>query len=79
MNKLIEELAKQAGFLAVGDEDDPVLIIGFEHDGIVSLELTKFAELIILECTEMFEGLYTDTCPSQRIDTKIKQHFGVKE
>jgi hypothetical protein len=37
-----------------------------------------FAELIILECAEMFEGVYTDTHPSERIDTRIKKDFGVE-
>jgi hypothetical protein len=43
------------------------------------LDAEKFAELIILECAEMFEGVYTDEHPSERIDTRIKQHFGVEE
>ena len=38
----------------------------------------RFAELIVLECAEMFEGVYTDEHPGRRIDTRIKQHFGVK-
>jgi hypothetical protein len=43
----------------------------------------KFSELnkiflIVLECAEMFEGVYTDQHPSERIDTRIKQHFGVE-
>lgn len=37
----------------------------------------KFAELIIEECAEIFEGLYTDQQRPERIDTRIKRHFGV--
>jgi len=39
----------------------------------------KFAELIVLECAGIFKGVYTDQYRSERIDTRIKQHFGVEE
>jgi hypothetical protein len=42
-----------------------------------STGLEKFAELIIEECAEIFEGLYTDQQRPERIDTRIKRHFGV--
>jgi hypothetical protein len=78
MNKRIEELAQQAGFLAVGDEDDPVLCIdpGF-HDGIVSLELTKFAELIVYDF--LSELTNDDALGEARIATikRLAQKWGV--
>jgi hypothetical protein len=42
-------------------------------------ELKKFAELIINECASIYEGVYTDQQRPERIDTRIKQHFGVEE
>ena len=39
----------------------------------------KFAELIINECASIYEGVYTDQQRPERIDTRIKQHFGVEE
>lgn len=39
----------------------------------------KFAELIVRECASIFEGVYTDQQRPERIDTRIKQHFGVEE
>ena len=38
----------------------------------------KFAELIVRECAGMFEGVYTDQTWPERIDKRIKQHFGVE-
>ena len=40
----------------------------------------KFAELIVQECAEIFEGVcvYTDQQRPERIDTIIKEHFGVE-
>lgn len=70
MNKLIEELAKQAGWGKGETYDDCMQCSPFDPE--------IFAELIILECAEMFEGVYTDEHPGRRIDTRIKQHFGVK-
>ncbi len=64
MNKRIQELAEQAELTAT-------LLFNKE-------KLERFAELIVLECAEMFEGVYTDQHPSKRIDTRIKQHFGVE-
>ena len=38
----------------------------------------KFAELIVQECASIFEGVYTDQQRPERIDTRIKEHFGVE-
>lgn len=35
----------------------------------------KFAELIVRECCDLIDDVYTD----QRIDRRIKKHFGVEE
>ena len=48
------------------------------YSGNLSVWTEKFAELIIKECAEIFEGLYTDQQRPERIDTRIKRHFGVK-
>jgi hypothetical protein len=65
MNKRIQELAHEAGLPTYNPEGIPT-------------KLEKFAELIVLECAEMFEGVYTDQHRQQRIDTRIKEHFGVE-
>lgn len=39
----------------------------------------KFAELIVKECAGIFEGVYTDQQRPERIDMRIKRHFGVEE
>jgi hypothetical protein len=39
----------------------------------------KFAELIVRECADIFDGVYTDQRRPERIDKRIKQHFGVGE
>jgi len=73
MNKLIEELAQQAGF------NEYMLENLWAHEQPEFYKLVEhFAELIVLECAEMFEGVYTDTHPSERIDTRIKKDFGVE-
>ena len=41
-------------------------------------DLEKFAELIVEECASVFEGVYTDQQRPERIDTRIKKHFGVE-
>jgi hypothetical protein len=42
-------------------------------------QMREFAELIVRECASIYEGVYTDQQRPERIDTRIKQHFGVKE
>jgi hypothetical protein len=85
MNKRIQEMAEQAGFLATGDFDDPVLIIN-DPDRIVSLELTKFAELIVRECSRVIvNGGYRNPAFGEKhpltppeIAKMIEEHFGVE-
>ena len=43
-----------------------------------TLDEYKFAELIVRECASIFEGVYTDQQRPERIDTRIKEHFGVE-
>jgi hypothetical protein len=66
MNEQIRELADKARFVKTSDypSQDEV----FE----------KFAELIIRECAGIFEGVYTDQHRPERIDKRIKEHFGVE-
>lgn len=68
MNERIRELMTQA--TRIEDPDGLFLREVFDRE--------KFAELIIKECAEIFEGLYTDQQRPERIDTRIKRHFGVK-
>jgi hypothetical protein len=42
-------------------------------------QMKDFAKLIINECASIYEGVYTDQQRPERIDTRIKQHFGVEE
>jgi len=65
MGKRFKELAEQAGLY------DFV----FEAMG-VDEELTKFAELIVLECAVIVGSMEE---PHQDIAELIKQHFGVEE
>ena len=41
-------------------------------------QMKDFAELIVRECASIYEGVYTDQQRPERIDTRIKQHFGLK-
>ena len=66
MKERIRELAEQAG-LEFGS---------YDRYGLFDEE--KFAELIVRECAEMFEGVYTDQQRAERIDKRIKEHFGVE-
>jgi hypothetical protein len=72
MNKRIQEMAEEAAEYA----DYYAMLSDLTEKEIFT---EKFAELIVLECAELFEGVYTDSDPGQRIDTRIKQHFGVSE
>lgn len=72
MNKrIIKELAKQAGHISL----EPRTFA----DDLNEIFLQKFAKLIIDECCDLFEGVYTDQQRPERIDRRIKQHFGVEE
>jgi predicted metallo-beta-lactamase superfamily hydrolase len=65
MNKRIKEFAEQAGLPTALDYHQK--------------RYEKFAELIVRECASIYEGVYTDQQRPERIDTRIKQHFGVEE
>jgi len=41
-------------------------------------QMKDFAELIVRECASIYEGVYTDQQRPERIDTRIKEHFGLK-
>ena len=47
-------------------------------DKLLPAQLNRFAELIVRECASVFEGVYTDQQRPERIDTRIKKHFGVE-
>ena len=66
MNERIKQLANEAGLLVYNPNGVPT-------------KLEKFAKLIIDECCDLFEGVYTDQQRPERIDRRIKQHFGVEE
>ena len=53
--------------------------IGYNNQSCDPEVLEKFAELIVRECAGIFEGVYTDQHRPERIDKRIKQHFGVEE
>jgi hypothetical protein len=65
MNERIKELAIQSGLPTALDYHQK--------------RYEKFAELIVRECASIYEGVYTDQQRPERIDTRIKQHFGVEE
>lgn len=73
MNELIRELITQArGHWNHGDFNMPKSVEFQEED------IEKFVELIVRECADIFEGVYTDQQRPERIDTRIKQHFEVE-
>ncbi len=72
MNERIRELAIDCATQLDWDLPSDPTNYTFSSTG-----LEKFAELIIEECAEIFEGLYTDQQRPERIDTRIKRHFGV--
>jgi hypothetical protein len=70
MNSRIKQLAEQATTYI-----DPTA-----NDGVCwDFDKEKFAQLIVRECAGIFEGVYTDQQRPERIDTRIKEHFGVEE
>ena len=71
MNNRIRELAEQAGFNAFTTFIIP------NHQGHISTELEKFAELIVRECYAwaQLNGGLGGECDY----TELKQHFGIKE
>jgi hypothetical protein len=84
MNERIKELYEQA------HERKPVMVVdpqtgnpiqaGWTNKPMYGNEFNpeKFAELIVRECAGIFEGVYTDQHRPERIDKRIKEHFGVE-
>ena len=67
MNRVIKELAEQAGFQYIKDS-------GIGWAGNYNASLPKFAELIVQECmSNLYLHGYDDAM------AQIKEHFGVKE
>jgi hypothetical protein len=72
MNERINELFGQAL-----DESVPETWTTLSPTQLLRLK-EKFAELIVRECANIFEGVYTDQQRPERIDKRIKEHFGVE-
>ena len=71
MNDRIKELAEQAEKYADDNfRGEPTWSEAFE---------SKFAELIIQECANLFPLTFTDEQYQRRIDKTIRKHFGVEE
>jgi hypothetical protein len=70
MNEQFEHLIYLSGLTAQGCWD--------ELDEYTQQGIEKFAELIVRECAGIFEGVYTDQHRPERIDKRIKEHFGVE-
>ena len=66
MNERIQELLIEAGIYEC-DHFEP-------HP-----TFEKFAELIVLECAGLVQGVPTDSMGYHTADQKIKEHFGVEE
>jgi len=71
MNERVEQFARECGAWNQVYGNRNFMID--EH-----FDLKKFARLIVQECAGIFEGVYTDQQRPERIDTRIKKHFGVK-
>jgi len=57
--------------------DDDAVTPPFQNGFVVLTEeeMEHFAESIVSECCDLIDDVYTD----QRIDRRIKRHFGVEE
>ena len=60
--------------------DDDAVTPPFQNGFVVLTEeeMEHFADSIVSECCDLFEGVYTDQQRPERIDRRIKQHFGVE-
>ena len=67
----LKELAEQAGFNAF------TTLIMPKHQGHISTELEKFAELIVKECIDNIEVWELDS--RNHISYMLARHFGVEE
>lgn len=75
MNERIIKLGLDADVLNYIDLETPRRYFINGHADLEEVE--KFAELIVRECADIFEGVYTDQQRPERIDTRIKEHFGI--
>jgi len=73
MNKRIQALAKEAGFIDRGSNHTAYM--NFDHE--------KFAELIVRECMEVAHPRLTDVgewaAGMRLVQKRLEQHFGVEE
>ena len=78
MNERIRLLAEQAkkyaldAMIKITDKEQALKVYSESYD-------TKFAELIVRECADLFHLTFTDEQYQRRIDNTIKKHFGVEE
>ncbi len=77
MNERIIKIGVESSMLNYIDNQTPrqYFLSGFANEE----DLELFAELIVKECASIFEGVYTDQQRPERIDTRIKEHFGIEE
>ncbi len=75
MNERIIKIGVESSMLNYIDNQTPrhYFLSGFANEE----DLELFAELIVKECASIFEGVYTDQQRPERIDTRIKEHFGI--
>ena len=71
MNERVQELSEQAEKYADDNfRGEPTWSEAFE---------SKFAELIIRECADLFKLTFTDEQYQRRIDKTIYKHFGLDQ
>ena len=69
MNNRIKELAKQAGYRDI-----------FDNDTKARARLEKYTELIVRECANLFEIEYgTSEVSGNEVARVLQRHFGVEE
>ena len=69
MNERIKELAKQAGYRDI-----------FDNDTKARARLEKYTELIVRECANLFEIEYgTSEVSGNEVARVLQRHFGVEE
>jgi hypothetical protein len=73
MNERIKELRRQATLVETYTSHD-----GSVHEG-KSVDLEKFAELIVQECQTVVEWAISVDSTINRVPVLIKEHFGVEE
>lgn len=90
MNERIKELLEQSGFTVFGN-DNHLKVFG--PDGSLTVDLDKFAELIVRDCLRRIEGCTAITTQQlkpytefeqgydkaiNKVYSQVKLHFGVK-